>query len=191
MDRNARRALVGLAVIVVVAMLLGLRSCLTLYGPNALVAEPSSANDQIIVLDGETMFVPPGTVGSKIGSWLDRGTSGANAFFVEDDVFVAGSDSLSPEARARLDRLVRVLRSDDKLSVRLFVTDYEGANDADKDRLASSRAQRLRTEMIAGGVPADRVATAVTPLSVRAAGGDGPRPTIVVVLAKRGGTAGR
>ena len=185
LDTNARRALIGLGLLASVPVVLGLRNYVSLLSPAELVAESGgAADDQIIVLGGETMFLPAGTVGNKIGSWLKRETSGANAFFVEDEIFVAGSHILRPEAEARLDRLVAALGADGDLQARLFVTDYEGADDGRKDGLASRRAQHLRDEMIARGVPRDQVTTATTPLSARAAAGNGARPTVVIVLSR-------
>lgn len=184
MDRTTLWAL-ALLIVVILASLLGVKSHVGTIAPAAVAKKASAADEQAIVLGNQTMFVEPGTVGSKIVGWLNAGTTSSNAFFVSDQVFAAGSDALTPEASARLQRLIRVVKARGDVDARLFVTTYEGADAARKRELAVRRSQRIRAEMIAGGVPVSRITTAVTPLSPRAAQGDGPRPTIVIVLSKR------
>ena len=188
---NARPALIGLGVLAAILGILALRSFVSATKPSAPTAESSAADEQVIVLGGEAVSFPAGTVGNKIGSWLNRETSGANAFFVEDELFVSRSTTLTAEAEARLDRLVKLLTSNDDLSARLFVTTYEGTDDARKANLALSRSQHLRAQMIARGVPPRQVTTDVTPLLARAANGNGPRPTVVIVLSRHGEPASR
>ena len=182
-DRNARRALIGLVVLVGIAALLLLRSCVGMVTPSTIVADTRPVDEQIIDLNGEAIFVPAGTVGNKIGSWLNSGKTAANAFFVEEELFEPGSDTLVPEASARLEKFVKLLSSDEELEARLFVTKYEGSSDARMSDLAARRSNRLRVEMLDRGVPLKRVETAVTPLLVKAPE-NGPRPTIVIVLSR-------
>lgn len=184
MDRTTLRVL-ALVLIVIIVMLVAVTSHLRTMAPAAASKKASVAYDQAIVLGNETMFVERGTVGSKIIGWLNTGTTNSNAFFVSDQVFKAGSDALTPEASARLERLIRVVRARGDVDARLFVTNYEGADGARKRELAVKRSQRIRAEMIAGGVPVSRITTATTPLSPRAEQGGGPRPTVVIVLSKK------
>jgi outer membrane protein OmpA-like peptidoglycan-associated protein len=188
MDRKARRAVTALVLVVIAAMALAVRSCVETITPAPLVADTGSGDDQILLVGGETMVLQRGTVGSKIAEWLNRGGSGTRGFVVDDQAFAAGSDALTPEASVRLDRLVKVMKANDRLNARLLITTYEGSDAAQRRQLAVKRSERIRAEMIARGVPETRIASAALPLSRRGARRNEQRPTILIVLSEQMGS---
>ncbi len=181
LDRKAKAAIAAVILIFLAIVLLALRSFVVALTPEQSVAASDSGEDQIVLLGKETMVLPSRSVGSKIVSWLNVGGAGARAFEVGDRTFPPGSDEPTQLGLLRFERFAQMMRADSDVKARVIVPPGNGGQ-SDK-QLAEKRAARIRTELIARGVPISRISTEARTVAASAGISNGKQP-IVVVLSK-------
>jgi hypothetical protein len=184
MDGKAKTAVTAVILIVLAIIGLGLRGCVVAMTPEQTVAAGTPDDQQIVLIGQRTMFLEPGSVGSRIAQWLNAGSSGTRAFGVGERSFQPGSDELNADGAARLERFVQMMQADRQLNARLLVSASDEPGAAQNQQLAEKRARRLRSEIVARGVPASRITAAAEPMTVASADPKWKQPPIVVVLSK-------
>jgi nucleotide-binding universal stress UspA family protein len=184
LDPNAKLAIGAVIAVILLILLMTVRSLVTAMTPVAVIDQGDKGDAQLIVIGGQSEYFAPSTTAGKVVSWLNGGKSRTHAVSVSDDNFESGSDEIAPSGMIRLGRLVGFLQSDPKVSAKLIETKYEGADAAEKQRLADKRAQTVRAAVIAHGIDPSRIESAPPePLSKAEPSNEAP-PIMVVVLTK-------
>ena len=121
------------------------------------VSGPGTAN--IVGLrDGQTLVAAKGTVGREIVDWLASRRPGRRYFELGGQQFVGDTTEPTAESRARLGRLVSMLRANRDVSVRVIgYSDDSGRPPEDQQR-SEARARRLVDEIASRGNAARRLA---------------------------------
>lgn len=107
--------------------------------------------------DGRTLVAPEGTVGRDIVEWLDSLQAGRHYFELGGNQFEGDTSEPTAESVARLDRLVMMLQANPGVSVRIIGHALPAEAPAQGRDLAEQRAQRVRSELIARGLPPRRL----------------------------------
>jgi hypothetical protein len=182
LDRKAKAAIMAMILIVLGIILLALRSCVVALTPEQTIAAPHSGDDQIVLLGKETMLLESGSVGSKIVSWLSAGGTKTRAFEVGDRSFPPGSDEPTQVGVRHLDRFAAVMKANSDVTARVIVP--AGNASQSEMQLSEKRAARIRTELLARGVPSSRISTEARAMAANATTANGQPAPIIVVLSK-------
>ena len=94
LDRKTRRAVTLAVVVLLAAVLLGVRGLMSATdGP---IVASSDHDDRVMFVGGHTMLLEHGTVGRKIADWLQFDSADTRAFEIGDQTFAPNSAELSP-----------------------------------------------------------------------------------------------
>jgi len=179
LDRRARTAVAGLA-LVVVAILGGVvRYSVIALTPESRVAAPTPENqDELIQIGRHTLLLGHGSAGNRIAHWLHAGSKDSRAFEMGDRAFVPNSDALTAEGERRVRMFAQMMDHVQTLDAHILVS-----TDETEVPLEQARAVHLRGDMISNGIPPSRISVSGEP--VARAKALSQEPELLVVLSKR------
>jgi outer membrane protein OmpA-like peptidoglycan-associated protein len=138
-------------------MFLGLRSCYTAVKGEKETVSATSAGDSIIAFkDGTTMIAERGTLGRAMVDWLELNKKGQATFLLAGEPFAQGSAELAPDTATRISRLAALLKANGEVTAQIFIFAVDSGNRQADLNLASIRARRVQTELVANKVAPSR-----------------------------------
>lgn len=177
-SRQARLALLVMALVLLLPMALVLRNCAQ-SKPDRFVQPSGHGYEEIAQIGGSTMLLERGSAGSRIFNWVGSGTD-AYVFEVDDAVFEPGSAAPAPDGRVRIGRFAQLMTANPALHANIVASSSIRA-DAGQKSLLEARAQELRKALAASGVGGNRIESTS---STRESGKE-DRSVIVVTLSRR------
>ncbi len=137
------------------AATLGLRACQDreIFRPPAR----NFAGEVAILGDGTPMFAPNGTIGRVLADWLGNPNSAEHYFEVGGTQFVGRAVDPTPDATARMTRLVAMLKAYPDVTAKIVgFTDASGDPAADQ-ALSARRANRVVELLADQGIARSRL----------------------------------
>jgi len=178
LDRRAKAAVAGLVLVVLAILGFVVRNSVIAMTPDSTVAAPAPEDqDELIQIGAHTLLLEHGSAGNRIAHWLHAGSKDSRAFEMGDQAFVPNSDALTPEGERRAHLFAQMMNHVHTLDANILLS-----TDEQDVRLERARADHLRSDMVADGIPASRVAVTNEP----ATGGQAfsREPELIVVLSK-------
>jgi len=176
LERNAKWAVAGLLLILLLLFALVLWNSVVAMTPEQTVAAPTPGNeDELIEIGDHTLLLKHGSAGNRIAHWLHAGSAGSRAFELGSLSFAPNSDALTSEGERRVETIADLMVHARALEAHIYASSA-----AADERLEDQRATHLRGDLISKGVTPSRVAVSHDPI----AGGEAlsKQPEIVVVL---------
>ena len=142
--------------------------------------------------DGQTLVAAKGTVGREIVDWLASRQPGSRFFELGGQQFVGNTTEPTAESRARVGRLVSMLRANRDVSVRVIGYSDDSGRPLEDRQSSEARARRLVDEIAMHGIPARRLAFegrgAADPIASNAsAAGRARNRRVAILVTRRGG----
>ena len=182
LDRRARVWLAVLIVVLLVAPLVALRSCITTRLDDSRIVASSAVGDRLISLkDGSTMLLVHGTAGRKIADWLSFGTTTEHRFAIGDETFASGSAEPTEIGSVQLGQFAQMLKVHPELTTKILVTKAKRVEDEPEYQLEQLRSHRLRDDIIAQGVNPSRIVAVEEAVDILSSDRS-RRPELLVVL---------
>ena len=152
-----RLILLGFLMMLVVATGMVMKSC-SAPSSHPVDKVASSADSGIVALpDGATMLARPGTVGRDLVDWLAT-KAHSRAFELGGQEFVGRSPAPTIESKARLPRLIAMLKAHPEVSIAIVGHCDRTDDPAADQRLSEARARSVADMLEAGGIAKDRIA---------------------------------
>jgi OmpA-OmpF porin, OOP family len=166
-----------IAGVVILGLILALRNCgsrgvetppptAEVTAPPAATAAPAApgpvaaAPETLSLPNGQTISVAPGSIGHALARYLESNEPTPKVFIFDNLNFDTASNALTPESKPTVDTLVVILRAYPGVNGRIVgYTDNQGDPAANKT-LSEARAATVAREIVAAGIPAQRLETA-------------------------------
>jgi len=185
LDANARTWLALAIILLLTGPIIALRGCVQTRLDNDRIVISPQIDDRLIVLrNGTSMVLEPGTAGYKIANWLKLGTTTTHQFSIGDEIFASGSAEPTVDGTHRLAQFAQMMKAHPDLTTRIMITTAKGIKTDAEDRLERSRAQRLRKEVVTLGVEQTKIAVVDQPVEVKTKK-PSEHPHLMVVLQRR------
>lgn len=109
---------------------------------------------------GGKLDVPQGSIGFAVSRFLESNEPAPKTFIFDNLNFATASNTLTPESRPTITALTTILKAYPAVNGRVVgYTDNQGDPAANKN-LSDARAAEVKAQLVAGGIPADRIETA-------------------------------
>jgi hypothetical protein len=178
LDRKAKTAVTGLALVVVAILGLVVRNSVIALTPEPTVAAPTPENqDELIQIGGHTLLLEHGSAGNRIVHWLHAGSKDSRAFEMGNRAFVPNSDALTAEGERRVGMIAQMMNHVQTLEAHILMS-----MDETEVRLEQARAAHLRNDMVSNGIAPSRVS--LSDEAVARGKALSQEPELVVVLSK-------
>lgn len=168
LDANARTWLTLAIVLLLTGPIIAVRSAVQTRLDGDRVVISSQIDERLVLLkNGTTMVLEPGSAGYKIANWLKLGTTTTHQFSIGDEIFASGSAEPTSDGAHRVAQFAQMMKAHPDLTTRIMVTTAKGIKTDAEDRLERSRAQRLRQEVVTLGVEETKIAVVDQPVQVK------------------------
>lgn len=155
LDRNARRALIMVGVMLVLVLALALWSFSSRLKENNALTNSVPKDDRLVVIGKQTAVVEPGAFGQILAAWLRSSEQKTLSFELSDRSFQGNSATPTNLALMRLGQVAAVAKTRPNVTIHILEP-IDVASTANK-QLDEQRAERLRQELVARGVSASHV----------------------------------
>ena len=168
LDAKARTWLTLAIVLFLTGPIVAVRSAVQAQSNTDRVVISPQIDERLVMLkNGTTMVLEPGSAGYKIADWLKLGTTTTHQFSIGDEIFVTGSAEPSADGAHRVALFAQMMKAHSDLTTRIMFTTAKGIETDAEDRLERSRAERLRQEVVKLGVEATKIAVVDQPVQVK------------------------
>lgn len=155
LDPKVRRALTLVGVMLLAMIALAVWNYVSTVNEQQLVAKPGSADERLVVVDGNTMLVEPEALGQMMTEWLKSGQGKTLSFDLSDRSFQPNSTAPSRVTATRIGQVATLTKTSPTLIIHILQPAH--SESAAKQKLDQQRALRLRDALVAGGVSASQV----------------------------------
>ena len=168
LDANARTWLALAIVLLLTGPIIAVRSAVQTRLDGDRVVISSQIDERLVLLkNGTTMVLEPGSAGYKIANWLKLGTTATHQFSIGDEIFATGSAVPTAEGAHRVAQFAQMMKAHPELNTRIMVTTAKGIKTDAEDQLERARAKRLREEVVTLGVEGTKIAVVDQPVQVK------------------------
>lgn len=127
---------------------------------NAPVAANPAPNVSVNLPSGGAITVPEGSIGYNLATFLASNTPGPKTFTFDNLNYDTASAALTPASQPTVTAITSVLKAYPNAMVKVVgFTDNQGAPAANQ-ALSEHRAATVKSQLVAGGVPADHIEAA-------------------------------
>lgn len=184
LDANARTWLTLAIVLLLTGPIVAVRSAVqTKLDGDRVVISPQIDERLVLLKNGTTMVLEPGSAGYKIADWLKLGTTTTHQFSIGDEVFGSGTAEPTSDGAHKVAQFAQMMKGHPELTTRIMITTAKGIKTEAEDQLERSRAQRLRQEVVTLGVAATKIAIVDRPVEVKT-NKPTEHPHLLIVLEK-------
>jgi hypothetical protein len=156
MDRKVRRTLVLIGVLLLIPVIWAVRNYVASTRESKVLASAAPTDERLVVIDGDTMIVPPAALGQTMMTWLQSRKAKTITFELSDLSFQANSAAPSALTVTRMGQVAALTRASPSLMIRIMEPAH--FQSAAIERLENQRAVGLRDGLVTRGVPESRVA---------------------------------
>lgn len=155
LDRNARRALIMVGVMLVLVLALALWSFSARLNENNALTNSVSKDDRLVLIGKQTAVVDPAAFGQILAAWLRSGEQKTLSFELGERSFQGNSATPSKLTVMRVGQVAAVAKTRPNVTIHILEP-IDVASTASK-QLDEQRAERLRQELVARGVSESHV----------------------------------
>jgi OOP family OmpA-OmpF porin len=156
------------AALVLVGLLFAMRNCTAqrkevvtppvVQAPVA--ATPAAPNVTVALPGGGSINVPQGSIGFSLANFLASPAAAPKTFIFDNLNYDTASHALTPASQPTVTAITSILKAYPAVAVRVVgYTDNQGNTAANKN-LSEQRAMTVKSQLVAGGVPADHIQSA-------------------------------